>query len=529
MRPVITLCVILCLMLFSSVDLFAQAAGDYRSNAAAGTWSVPGSWQRFDGSTWVAATSPPDGSQPITIQSTDSMSVDIAVTISNTLSNQGRLGGTSSLTIANGGTYQHDQNNGSIPVCTWAEGSTCKVTGYISGSKPSNANQNFHNFIWDCPGHTANVDLAMSGNTIGGDFTVNNTGSARVQLTSPSSYSAPIAINGNILITAGQFASNGSSSSATIVVNTLGNITVTGGNLSISRGSGTDVTWNLYGNFSVSDATLQNSGGSTRVQKLSFAGRGTHTVTLTNVTYGSSGTGPFTMEVQNGSTVDMGTTVLSASNTGSFLLLAGGMLVSGHADGVNGNIQCTGGSNGGGNSFSPDANYTFNGSAAQVTGSLMPATVNNLTINNLSGVTLSQPTTINGVLGLMAGEFDNTIPFTLGPSGSILYGGGSLKIPVTSVEPPNDNTIPRSFFVDQNYPNPFNPSTAITYGLPKGGHVRASVYNLLGQEIAVLFAGHENAGIHTLHFDASKLGSGVYLCRIQADKDVDIKRMILMK
>src|SRR5205823_3135516 len=51
------------------------------------------------------------------------------------------------------------------------------------------------------------------------------------------------------------------------------------------------------------------------------------------------------------------------------------------------------------------ANYTFNGTSAQVTSATMPATVNTLTINNAAGVTLSQNTTINGNLADTAGTF----------------------------------------------------------------------------------------------------------------------------
>ena len=89
--------------------------------------------------------------------------------------------------------------------------------------------------------------------------------------------------------------------------------------------------------------------------------------------------------------------------------------------------------NGWSKNLSSAANYTFDGDSAQVTGMLMPAVVNNLTISNANGVTLSQATTINGTLTLTAGQFDNTIPFTLGPNAKISFGGGTLKIPVTLV------------------------------------------------------------------------------------------------
>ncbi len=60
--------------------------------------------------------------------------------------------------------------------------------------------------------------------------------------------------------------------------------------------------------------------------------------------------------------------------------------------------------------LSTNANYVFNGTAAQITGTTannvtMPATVNNFVFSNPAGVTLSQSTTVNGAL-YQFGEFD---------------------------------------------------------------------------------------------------------------------------
>src|SRR5260221_8609587 len=53
---------------------------------------------------------------------------------------------------------------------------------------------------------------------------------------------------------------------------------------------------------------------------------------------------------------------------------------------------------------STTANYIYNGTSAQVTGSGFPATVNNLTINNSSGVSLSADVTVAGTLALTSGK-----------------------------------------------------------------------------------------------------------------------------
>jgi hypothetical protein len=533
MKSLFKILLIVCVVLGFSLNSYGQTTGDFQSNTTTGgNWSALGSWQTYDGSAWVAASAAPTGTEMITIKSGDSIYVDGLLSISGTLKNQGKIGGTSNLTFASGSLYEHAEINGSLPQAVWETGSTCKVTGFVNGSKPNNANQNFYNFIWDCTGQTSNVDLSMTGNTIYGDFTVVHSGTNnRIYLTSPTPYiSGPITIMGNINVQGGQFATNGSgsitSNGDTITAYVYGNIVVTGGNFSISRGSGPDAKFIVYGDVSISNATVQNSGG-THVNKLVFAKAGTQILTLSNVAYGG-GSSPFTMQVESGTTLNMGTSVLSSSNTGSFILLDGATMETGHVDGISGAIQCTGESNGGGNVFSTAANYTFNGTSAQVTSLKMPTIVNHLTIDNAAGVILSQATEIDGVLNLKAGEFDNTIPFTFGSSGSVAYNGGSLKYPLTAVEEPG-NEMPTKFFVAQNYPNPFNPSTSISYGLNKSGNVSITIINILGQTVASINVGQQTPGVHTVNYDATRLSTGSYIYRVQAGDQIISKRMIVVK
>ena len=89
--------------------------------------------------------------------------------------------------------------------------------------------------------------------------------------------------------------------------------------------------------------------------------------------------------------------------------------------------------------------------------------------------------------------------------------------------------IPTEYVLMQNYPNPFNPSTSIRFGLPTESSVRLSVFNILGQEVALLVNQTMSAGYHKVDFDASQLTSGLYFYKVQSEKFVQVKKMLLMK
>jgi hypothetical protein len=521
MKNVGTMMFTLTFMLILSTSLMAQSVGDYRTRAS-GDWSNAQIWQRFNGTSWVNISTPPTGTETITVQSADSVFVNVAVSITGTLVNQGIVEPSTNLSIADKGTYQHDRNGGRIPIATWQKGSTLLMTG-VTSTAPNDRNQNYHNLIFNTPGLSANLNMNLNRNTIGGDVRVINTGSTnRWYLTSaPVDSTAMVTIMGDVIVESGQFSVQGTSNArTTFIVHHYGNIKVTGGNFSISRGSqaGGTTTWYLYeGNFSMSNATTQSSTNPSGNAKFVFAKQGTQTLTLGE---GNTLTA-LPIEVKSGTTLDMGSSRLAGS--GIFILNKGATLMTALAGGVAEILANTTGTV----TLENESSYGFNGTTAQVTSTRMPATVTDLIINNPAGVTLSQPTTINGKLRLMAGVFDNTIPFTLGPSGSISYEGGSLKIPVSVAS--RERNLPESFFIEQNYPNPLRPSTTIRFGLPVASHVTVEVFNILGQKVATLFDGRKDAGVHTLRFEAAHLSAGVYLYRLQAGDVVSVKRMVLAK
>ena len=89
--------------------------------------------------------------------------------------------------------------------------------------------------------------------------------------------------------------------------------------------------------------------------------------------------------------------------------------------------------------------------------------------------------------------------------------------------------LPTAYLLEQNYPNPFNPSTTVQFELPSSSFTTLKIFNMLGQEVAVLVNDLKNVGTHEVTWNASALPSGVYLCRLQANGYVETKKMLLIK
>jgi len=90
-------------------------------------------------------------------------------------------------------------------------------------------------------------------------------------------------------------------------------------------------------------------------------------------------------------------------------------------------------------------------------------------------------------------------------------------------------SYPNVFALYQNYPNPFNPATRIVYTIPKAGNVYLSVYNAIGEEVAVLTNSYKEAGTYEINFDAKDLPSGIYIYKLQNGINSITKKMLLVK
>jgi hypothetical protein len=100
----------------------------------------------------------------------------------------------------------------------------------------------------------------------------------------------------------------------------------------------------------------------------------------------------------------------------------------------------------------------------------------------------------------------------------------------------NEQDLASDYILSQNYPNPFNPVTKIKFRVSDFGMVSLKVYDILGNEIAVLISKELAAGIYEVELDGSSLTSGVYFYRLEsftaggkAGKFISARKMILLK
>jgi hypothetical protein len=99
---------------------------------------------------------------------------------------------------------------------------------------------------------------------------------------------------------------------------------------------------------------------------------------------------------------------------------------------------------------------------------------------------------------------------------------------VTFVEETGNN-IPGKFALYQNYPNPFNPSTRISYGIPRSEYISIKIYDVLGNQLSIIYEGIQQPGKYVVLFDGSELAGGVYFYCLQAGSFIETKKFILLK
>lgn len=81
--------------------------------------------------------------------------------------------------------------------------------------------------------------------------------------------------------------------------------------------------------------------------------------------------------------------------------------------------------------------------------------------------------------------------------------------------------------VVQNYPNPANTYTKIGYTLSSASSVKVSLYNIMGNNLGVVFEDYRNAGYHVEEISTIKYPPGVYILYYEFLNNFFTKKMII--
>jgi hypothetical protein len=126
------------------------------------------------------------------------------------------------------------------------------------------------------------------------------------------------------------------------------------------------------------------------------------------------------------------------------------------------------------------------------------------------------------------------------PEGNYLHSVAQLKLNIESVrwfashiltKITEDGKTERvsSFRLYQNHPNPFNAGTTFRYWIPAQAKVKLEVYSILGQRVATLVDKEQAQGEYFVRWQPQDVASGMYIYRLDAGSNVEVKKMLLIK
>ncbi|MBI5217550.1 MAG: immunoglobulin domain-containing protein [Bacteroidia bacterium] len=399
------------------------------------------------------------------------------VQVSGTLKNSGSITTPTAakLFFLSGSFYEHlfTTTNGTIPTASWNSTSTCTISGYTTNTTaPAGLSQTFGNFTWNCASQTSTISFTGLLTTVTGNLTITSTGTGVFYLTTTTDFT--LNVTGNVACNGGTFGINETTGigivnvtgnfsmtnnaylqlavDGNVTMNITGTITISGvgaPTLDFSAGLGTG-TINLQSGFTCSAATasITNSIAVAGRAVFNFSGTANQAYSITP----ALGTAIINFTVNASAIVSIDNTN-KIDGAGTFTLASAGTLKIGSTAGIvsagaSGNIQNTGT-----RTFNIAGNYEYNGTAAQVTGNALPATVNNLTTNNAAGVTFSAAVAVSGNLSVSSGSLSNGGFAITGTAGGALSVAAASTLTLTST-----SAFPASFGT-----NTLNATSTVNY------------------------------------------------------------------
>ncbi|PAP79252.1 hypothetical protein B1759_12965 [Rubrivirga sp. SAORIC476] len=88
---------------------------------------------------------------------------------------------------------------------------------------------------------------------------------------------------------------------------------------------------------------------------------------------------------------------------------------------------------------------------------------------------------------------------------------------------------PEALALDAPYPNPSHGTITVPFVVPRDGPVRLAAYDVLGREVGVLAEGDTEAGAHEVRWPTAGLASGVYLVRVVAGAEAQVRRVTVVR
>ncbi len=343
------------------------------------------------------------------------------------LQNAASLTSLGSLTVDNGGTYQHACEGGAQLSGTFMTGSTINVTGVVASNLwlP----QSCYNIVWNCPSQTAggkcyNTDGTL---TINGNLTVLSTGTGYCAVNTGSG-TRTLNIAGNLDVQGGSFRLQGASTGSGVsTANVAGNVTVSGNGVinltSTTNASPALASLNVQGNFLHTAGTVTKT-SATGTARITFNGSTQQEFSTTGISTAVD------VVVNNTSGIKM----LSGNSTSS--TVSGNLTVTSGTLDLNGNVFSFAGStltnNGTIKGVAANSILRFNGSTPQTyTGTgTVDSPLNEIRFSNSSaGVTLSP--SVNPIVALAArfygsGGLTNSNNLILGDGSSLVTVGYGL-------------------------------------------------------------------------------------------------------
>jgi hypothetical protein len=306
----------------------------------------------------------------------------------------------------------------------------------------------------------SNMTIAAVTWTIGGSLQI-NTASRITKLAAAGN--TIINVGGSLSMAGTATITDAGAATGTLTINLAGNLSMTGTAVITVGGTVTNtLIFNGAGTFAAPQTiTWTSTLASTKTSMT--VNTGTYVELLSNLPLPTNSATGMTV---NGALI-CGTWVISSGGTDPFTVNSGASLYTANTAGINGSITAMSAT-----TFNGAANYIYNGVAAQTTGTFLPATIlagGSVTVNNSTGVTLSQSTTINsgatltltsgsltlgannltlGATATLAGAFSSAnmlIPTGTGTVRKIFTAAGSFTYPVGDGVGPNYTPITLNF------------------------------------------------------------------------------------